>query len=225
MDDFQSTPISDFSPSLFPWCVVLLTSLLPWTQSSSWRQNFPCSLCAITNSNLSSFRHHVMMTSFLICSILFYPICCHFSSRIWESGFSWLHCQTIAVVFSHGIGAFSCPPFLFPTHCHPWLLFFQVPGNNLLTSFAKYFSDPCCLIHYQSLQYCAVVERLFCGLCWYTNHLRFLEDGVFHTRHLWTTMRVSKWLKKPPKMCLCVYFWVLHKTQKPRSWSLALCMC
>lgn len=146
MDDFQSTPISDFSPPIFPWCVVLLTSLLPRTQSSSWRQKFPSSLCAITNSNLSSFRHHVMITSFLICSILFYPICCHFSSRIWESGFSCLHCQTIAVVLTWDWWQPSpVLPFSFPTHCHPWLLFFQVPGNNLLTSLAKYFSDPAVL--------------------------------------------------------------------------------
>lgn len=101
--------------------------------SESWRQNFPSSLCDITNYNVGSFRHPVMVTSFLICSIIFCPTCCHFSSRIWESGFSCLHCRTIAVVFSHGIGAFFCPPFLSESrmiHCHPWFLFFQIPGTT-----------------------------------------------------------------------------------------------
>lgn len=146
-------PKYPFPPPIFPWCVILLTLLLPWTQSS-WRQNFPSSLFVITNYNLNCLRHSVMVDIILICSVLIYTICCHFSSRILESGFSCLHCQTIAVVYSGGIDAFSCPPFLFSHSLSSLVIIFSGTWEQPPNLLCQVFQWPCCLIHYQSLMYC-----------------------------------------------------------------------
>lgn len=151
MDDFQSYPHLWLLPCyLSLMCPLARLTATLGTEFMKTELSI-LSLCDITNCNLmacSFFRHHAMMTSFLICSIVIHTVCCPFSSRICLPSLSNHCCGLLVWWLDWSLLLYFLP--LFPLTVILGLYSFRYleqPPNLLCQTLSQYskhpfFSDP-----------------------------------------------------------------------------------